>query len=127
MMEVYGYVSGLAIFIACLGLFGLSSFAAERRRKEVGVRKVLGANVPHIIRLMSSEFLKLVLIANVVALPIAYFMMTNWLENYAYRFDLGPGTLVLASVITLLIAIYTLSSQAIRAALTNPVEVLRYE
>ena len=127
MMEVYGYVSGLAIFIACLGLFGLSSFAAERRRKEVGVRKVLGANIPHIISLMSSEFLKLVLVANVVALPIAYFVMTNWLENYAYRFNLGLGTLMAASVITLLIAMYTLSSQAIKAALANPVEALRYE
>ena len=127
MMEVYGNVAGLAIFIACLGMFGLAAFTAERRTKEIGVRKVLGASVPRLYGLLAKDFVRLVFIANVIAWPLAYWVMNEWLQDYAYRFTLGPGTFLLAGTLTLLIATLTVSTQALKTALANPVEALRYE
>ncbi len=125
--QVIGAFTGFAIVIACLGLFGLAAYAAERRTKEIGIRKVLGASVPHIVVLLSKDFLKLVGIAFVIAAPLAYYAMSRWLEDFAYRIDLGVGVFVLAGALALGIALATVSYQAIRAALANPVEALRSE
>jgi putative ABC transport system permease protein len=121
------YFSGLAIFIACLGLLGLASFTAARRTKEIGIRKVLGASVSSLIGLLSQDFLRLLLIANLIAWPLAYFAMAKWLGNFAYRIDIGWGAFALSGGLALLIALLTVSTQAIKAALGNPVEALRYE
>jgi putative ABC transport system permease protein len=125
--SLFGYFSMLAIFIACLGLFGLAAFAAERRTKEIGIRKVLGASTASVVALLTKEFVKLVLMANIVAWPIAYFAMNRWLQEFAYRIDIGVLTFVLAGSVTLVIALLTVSFQSLRAALANPVEALRYE
>jgi hypothetical protein len=125
--EVFRYFTGIAIFIACLGLFGLAAFAAEQRTKEIGVRKVLGASAAQLVNLLSKDFVKLVLIANLVAWPLAYFIMKCWLQNFAYRIDIGWQVFVLAGGAAVLIALLTVSSQALKAALANPVESLRYE
>lgn len=127
MSEIFGYFSTLAILIACLGLLGLASFTVERRTKEIGVRKVLGATVPGIVQLLSTEFTKPVLIANVIAWPVAYYVMSKWLQDFAYRIDIGLWVFLLAGGLVLSIALLTISSQAIKTALTNPVEALRYE
>jgi putative ABC transport system permease protein len=121
------YFSILAVFIACLGLFGLASFTAEQRTKEIGIRKVLGANVSQITLLLCREFLILVLLANVIAWPAAYFVMRGWLQSYAYRSSLGLIVFVAAMVTALFVAIISVSFQAIRAAVANPVDSLRYE
>ncbi|MGH7452210.1 MAG: ABC transporter permease, partial [bacterium] len=125
--RIFGYAATLAIFIACLGLFGLAAFSAEQRTKEIGVRKVMGASVAGIVGLLSKDFIKLVLIANVVAWPVAYYAMNRWLQNFAYRLDLGWWVFALAGGLALVIALLTVSTQAIKAALANPVEALRYE
>ena len=129
--EVAGTVASLfsiiAIAIACFGLFGLVAYSAERRTKEIGVRKVLGSTVAGIVMLLSKEFIKLVLIANIIAWPVAYFALQQFLQIYAYRIDIGWLTFVWVGAVTLAIALLTVSSQAIRAALANPVEALRYE
>ena len=126
-----GYVinifSFLALFIACLGMFGLASYTAERRTKEVGVRKVLGAKVSGIIILLSKEFIKYVILANVIAWPVAYFFLSKWLQNFAYRIELSWWMFVLSGGIALLIAVITVVFQAIKAAVANPVRSLRYE
>lgn len=129
LQRLFGYFSTLAIFIACLGLFGLASFAAEQRTKEIGIRKVLGASETSLIFLLSKEFTLLVLIANFVAWPLAYLAMHNWLEGFAYRIQLNShlGFFFLASAIALLIAWLTVSFQAIKASLVNPINSLRYE
>ncbi|MBI2506010.1 MAG: ABC transporter permease [Candidatus Latescibacteria bacterium] len=121
------YSALFTISIACLGAFGLTSLTVARRTKEIGIRKVLGASVPGIMALLSKEFTYLVLIANLVAWPLAWYTMHRWLENFAYRIELGPGVFVLGGVLVLLIAWLTVSWQAIRAARANPVEALRYE
>lgn len=125
--EVFRSFAVLAIFIACLGLFGLAAFAATQRTKEIGVRKVLGATVANITALMSKDFVKLVLVANLIAWPVAYVAASKWLEGFAYRIDIGWWVFALAGGLALLIALATVSTQAIRAALANPVESLRYE
>ena len=125
--EVFGYVSALAILIACMGLFGLAAFTAERRRKEIGVRKVLGASVPALVTRLSTDFLKLVLVAFAVAAPVAYFLMDRWLEGYAYRIEIGMGLLALAGALVLLIALLTVSYHALRTATADPVKSLRSE
>jgi putative ABC transport system permease protein len=119
--------SGLAIFIACLGLFGLAAFTAEQRKKEIGVRKVLGATVTGITRLLSKGFLKLVLIAFVVAAPVAYWLMQKWLLDFAYRTEINWWVFALAGVAAVCIALATVSFQAIKAAIANPVKSLRTE
>ena len=129
--QVIGKLAGLftvfALFIAGLGLFGLVAFTAEQRTKEIGVRKVLGASVASIVALLSKDFLKLVLIAFVVAVPVAYLAMQRWLADFAYRVDLGIGLFALAGALVLVVALVTVSYQAIRAATADPVKSLRYE
>ncbi len=125
--QVVSYSSGVSILIACLGLFGLAAFTASRRTKEIGIRKVVGASVTQVVTLLSKEFLILVLIANLIAWPIAWYAMSRWLENFAYRIDLGLGTFILAGLLTLVIALATVSYQAVKAATANPVDALRYE
>lgn len=117
----------LAIFIACLGLFGLSAFMAEQRTKEIGIRKVLGASVGNIVTMLSKDFLKLVLIAAIIAFPVAWWGMSTWLENYAYRTEISWWIFALAGAVAVLIALATVSFQAVRAAVSNPVESLRSE
>ncbi len=117
----------LAILIACLGLFGLATYMAEQRTKEIGVRKVLGATVGNITTLLSKDFIKLVLIAAVLAFPVAWWAMNKWLQDFAFRIDIGWWIFVVAAVIALLIALLTVSSQAVKAALSNPVKSLRTE
>ena len=119
--------AGLAIVIACLGLFGLAAFTAEQRTKEIGIRKTLGATVPNIVRLLSREFVILVLLADLIAFPLAYWAMNEWLARFAYRIDLGALIFVSSGLLTMAIAIMTVSTQAIRAALTDPATALRYE
>ncbi|MCG8603605.1 hypothetical protein MJD09_01215, partial [bacterium] len=119
--------TGLAIFIACLGLFGLASFTAEQRTKEIGIRKVLGASVLGVIALLSKEFTKLVVVSNLIAWPAAFFIMKDWLQNFYYRTSMGWEWFILGAVIVMAIALLTVSYQAIKAALINPVEALRYE
>jgi putative ABC transport system permease protein len=116
-----------AIFIACLGLLGLATFAAEQRTKEIGIRKVLGASVSNITRMMSKDFLKLVIIAAFIAFPISWWAMHTWLQDFAYRIGISWWVFVAAGCIALLIALATVSFQAIRAALANPVKSLRTE
>ncbi|MCI0695562.1 ABC transporter permease, partial [candidate division KSB1 bacterium] len=125
--KIVSYFAALAIFIGCLGLFGMASFAAEQRTKEIGIRKVLGASVPGVIALLSKDFTKLVLLGFVIAAPVAYMAMRRWLDDFAYRIELGAGVFLLAGAVALLIAWLTVSYQSIKAALANPVESLRYE
>jgi putative ABC transport system permease protein len=127
MGSVLKYFSFLAVFVACLGLFGLASFAAEQRTREIGIRKVLGASISRIAYLLCREFSVLVLLANFVAWPVVYFAMHNWLEGFAYRTAIGWQIFFLAGVLALVIALFTVSYQAFRAALTNPARALKYE
>ena len=124
---VFGIFSGLAVVIACLGLLGLASFVAERRTKEIGVRKVLGASIANIVFQLTKQFTLLVLVANLVAWPLAYFVMTSWLDGFAYRTNIGLFTFLFAGALAILVAFLTISYQAIRAAMANPVKSLRYE
>ena len=124
---ILGIIASLTIFVACLGLFGLAMFTAEQRKKEMGVRKVLGAGVLQIVGLLSKDFLRLVLIASLVAFPMAWWIMNKWLEDFAYRIDIGWMVFVIAGFATILIALVTVSYQAIKAAIANPVESLRTE
>jgi ABC-type antimicrobial peptide transport system permease subunit len=119
--------AAFAILISCLGLFGLAAYTAERRTKEIGVRKVLGASVAGIARLLSSEFLQLVAISCLLAFPLAGWVMHNWLQNYEYRIAIHGWVFALAGTISLLIALLTVSFQAIKAAIANPVKSLRTE
>ncbi len=124
---IFSIFAGLAIFVACLGLLALASFLAEKRTKEIGIRKVLGASIPEIALLLSREFVKWVGIAALIAWPLAYYAMHRWLQGFAYRTGIGIGLFLLSSLSALLIAIMTVSFQAMRAARANPVESLRYE
>ncbi len=127
LLQIFGMFAGLAIFIACLGLLGLAAFTAQQRTKEIGIRKVLGSSVTGIVGLLSKDFVKLVLLANVIAWPVAWYVMHKWLQDFAYRIDIGWWTFALAGVLALVIALLTVSTQAVKAALANPVESLRYE
>jgi len=117
----------IAIFIACLGLFGLASFTAEQRSKEIGIRKVLGASMPGIVVLLSKEFTKWVLIANVIGWPLAYFIMNRWLQNFAYRAKISPEIFILSGLAALIIALIAVGYQTVKAATANPADSLRYE
>ena len=127
MGRVFGTFAILAIFIACLGLFGLTAFAAEQRTKEIGIRKVLGASDSKIFLLLSKEFVRWVLLANLIAWPISYFAMNKWLQNFAYRIHIGIVDFLLSGGTALLIAYLTVSYQSIKSARANPVDSLRYE
>jgi ABC-type antimicrobial peptide transport system permease subunit len=119
--------SSLAILIACLGLLGLTMFTAEQRRKEIGVRKVIGASVANIIAMLSKDILKLIALAAIIAIPVAWLAMRQWLQNFAYRVQISWWVFVLAGGSALLIALATISYQAVKAALANPVKSLRAE
>ncbi len=125
--QLFSVFSFLAIFIACLGLFGLASFIADQKTKEIGIRKVLGASVVKLVKNLNKSFLKWVLIANLVAWPVAWFAMNRWLENFAYRIGLSWWMFVLAAVLAVVIALITVSFQTVKAALKNPIDSLRYE
>jgi len=125
--KVVGLFTMIAIIIACLGLYGLAAFSAERRTKEIGIRKVLGATVSNIVALLSRDFVKLVILGFVVATPIAWYGMNQWLADFAYRIEIGPGIFALAGGAALVIAMLTVSWQSIRAATANPVDSLRSE
>ena len=117
----------LGIFIACLGLFGLASFIAEQRTKEIGIRRVMGATASQVVVLLSKEFTKWVLVANLIAWPLAYFAARKWLQNFAYRMTLGVELFIFAAALALIIALCTVGYQAIKAAFANPADALRYE
>ena len=119
--------AGLTIFISCLGIFGLAAYMAENRSKEIGVRKVLGASVPGIVKMLSKEFVVLITIAIAIAIPVSWWAMSKWLQDFTYRIDIGWITFFIAGLIALLITILTVSFQAIKAAIANPVESLRTE
>ena len=126
--DILAAFAGLAIFVACLGLFALAAFMADQRTKEIGIRKVLGASVSNIMVLLSKDFLKMVAISLIVALPVAFYLMNNWLSDYAYRvelWDVGPWAALIAALVAIGIAILSVSSQAMRAAMTNPVHALK--
>jgi len=124
---IFFIIAILAIVIACLGLFGLATYSAEQRVKEIGIRKVLGASVQSIVVILSKEFLKLVIIASVIAFPVAWFAMHKWLQDFAYRVNISWWVFLLAAVVAVLIALLTVGFRAIKAALANPVKSLRTE
>jgi putative ABC transport system permease protein len=123
--QVFITFAVFAIAIACLGLFGLVTFAAEQRTKEIGIRKVLGANIGGIVALLSRDFVKLVLIASVIAFPVAWWAMNQWLQGFAYRVGISWWIFVVAGLSAIIIALLTVVTQTIRAALANPVRSLR--
>ncbi|MCP4726700.1 MAG: FtsX-like permease family protein [bacterium] len=127
MSSIFSVFSFLAIVIGCLGLLGLTSFVAEQRTKEIGIRKVLGSTIPGIILLMSKDFTRLVLAANLIAWPLAYFTMNNWLQNFAYRSDIDLLKFVYAAGLVLVITVITVGYHAVRAAKNDPVNALKYE
>jgi putative ABC transport system permease protein len=127
MGTVFGIFTFISIFVACLGLFGLSIFTAERRKKEIGVRKVLGASVQNLVGLLSREFLRLVTIATLIAFPVAWLAMNKWLQDFAYRISMGWRLFFIAGASAMAIALVTVSFQAIKAAIANPVKALRSE
>jgi ABC-type antimicrobial peptide transport system permease subunit len=125
--KLAGLFAGLAIFISCLGLFGLAAYMAEQRTKEVGIRKVLGASLPQVWFLLSKDFIVLVLISIVIASPLALHFLQGWLQKYSYRISIGAGVFIWAALTAILITLITISFQAIKAALINPAESLRSE
>jgi putative ABC transport system permease protein len=125
--QIVAFAAGFTIFISCIGLFGLTMLAAERRIREIGIRKVLGASVSNLVQLLSLNFLKLVLLANLVAIPIAWWAVNKWLENFAYHIAIQWWVFAVALLITLAIALSTIGFQALKAAMTNPVKNLRVE
>jgi ABC-type antimicrobial peptide transport system permease subunit len=127
MRQIFFVFATLSIFVACLGLFGLAAFTAQQRTKEMGVRKVLGASEINVFVLLSKEFTKWVFVANIIAWPLAYYVMTKWLQNFAFRMYMGLWPFVLAAILAFVIALMTVSYQSIRTALTNPIDSLRYE
>lgn len=124
---IFSAFTGLAILIAVMGLFGLATFIAVQRRKEIGIRKVLGASVKNVTALLSIDYLKLVVLSIIIACPVAYWFMNQWLQNFAYRIPISWWVFVVAAMGTLLIALFTISFQSIKTATTNPVKSLRTE
>jgi putative ABC transport system permease protein len=125
--KIVGILAGLAILISCLGLFGLASFSAEKRVKEIGVRKVLGASVQNIVLLLSGHFIKLVVLSNLIAWPLAWYSMNIWLKDFAYHISITWGTFVFVALVSVVIALLTISFQSVKAAIANPVKSLRSE
>lgn len=125
--KLAGIFAGLAIFISCLGLFGLAAYIAEQRTKEIGIRKVLGASVPQVWLLLSKEFMLLVLVSCVIASPLAFYFLHGWLQQYSYRIGIGPGVFLVSAAMAMVITIITISFQAIRAAMTSPAKALKSE
>jgi putative ABC transport system permease protein len=127
MERIFAIFAMIAILIACMGVFGLSAFIADQKRKEIGIRKVLGASVSKIVYLLSRDLVRLVLVANIIGWPVAYYAMGRWLQNFAYRTKIGLGIFLLSALLTMVVSLGTVSYQAIKAALVNPVDALRYE
>jgi len=125
--KIFGIFTFFALLVACMGLIGLTSFVTEQKRKEIGIRKVLGASLNGLVLSLCGEFTRWVLLANLIAWPLAYFWMTSWLQDFAYRVDLKAGSFVMAAFLALLISVLTVSVQSIRAASANPVDSLNYE
>jgi hypothetical protein len=125
--DIISYASVLAIFISCIGLFGLATLAAEKRTKEIGIRKVLGASVPQIASKLSLRFLQLVMISIAIAIPIAWYALNKWLDNYPYKITIGPWVFIATIVLLVMIALATIGYQAVKAAMANPVRSLRSE
>lgn len=124
---LFSVFAGIAIFISCLGLFGLATYTAQVKIKEIGIRKVLGASVANITMMLSKDFLSLIVISLVIASPVAWYLMNKWLQDYVYRIHIQWWVFVLAGLTAILMAFITISYQAIKAALTNPVKSLRSE
>jgi len=127
LQATFHFFTFLAIFIACLGLFGLSLFTIQRRTKEIGIRKVLGANLGHTTKTLTKEFMRLIFVSYLIASPIAYLIMTRWLENFTYRIHFGIDTFIFSGLFVFIIALLTVSYKVIRVSLTNPADVLKYE
>jgi ABC-type antimicrobial peptide transport system permease subunit len=127
MTTIFSLASGIAIFLSCLGLFAISLMVIELRTKEIGIRKVMGASVNGIVKMISLHFLKLVLISLVIAVPLAWFSMQSWIENYAYRIEINPLTFIWVGLLVMVVALCTVCYHAIKAALVNPVKSLRTE
>jgi ABC-type antimicrobial peptide transport system permease subunit len=125
--QVFSLASGIAILLSCLGLFAIALIVMEQRTKEIGVRKVLGASVSNLVFVLSRDFVKMVLVAIIIATPLAWFFMQKWLDNYPYRIEINPLVFVLVGVAAILVAVITVSFQSIKAALMNPVKSLRSE
>ncbi|MEJ7683120.1 MAG: FtsX-like permease family protein [Segetibacter sp.] len=125
--QVFALFAGLAILLACLGLFALTAYATAQRTKEIGIRKVLGASVSNIVGMLSKDFLKLVLTAAFIAFPVAWWVMNKWLQDFAYRINISWWIFMVAGLVAVLIALITVSFQAIKAAVANPVKSLRTE
>src|SRR4029079_10348188 len=125
--SIIGWAGGISVFLACLGLFGLASLTAVNRTKEIGIRKVLGASLPGIVKLLSKDFLKLVVFALVIAAPLAWYFMHKWLQDFAYRISIGWWIFIAAGSLALIIAFITIGFQAVKAGIANPVKSLRME
>jgi putative ABC transport system permease protein len=125
--RLFNLFSSLAIIVACLGLFGLASFTAEQRTKEIGIRKVLGATTSGIVTLTIKDFFKWIAVANLIAWPVGYYLMSQWLKSFAYRIHIGVGVFALAAGLTLLITFVTIMYQAMKTTLADPVDSLRFE
>ena len=125
--SLFSLFAGLAVFISCLGVFGLAAYTAERRTKEIGIRKVLGASVASLVGLLSKDFIQLVMLALVIASPIAWYMMEKWLADFAFRIEIGWEVFALAGLIAVGIALLTVSFQSIKVAVANPADSLRSE
>ncbi len=124
---LFSVFAGIAIFISCLGLFGLATYTAQVKVKEIGIRKVLGASIFNITSMLSKDFLMLIIVSLIIASPIAWYLMNKWLQDYTYRTHIHWWTFVLAGTAAILIALMTISFKAIKAALANPVESLKNE
>jgi putative ABC transport system permease protein len=127
MGNIFASFAILAIIVACLGLFALSAFMVEQRNKEISIRLVFGASLQHIFRLLTDQFIKLVLVSFVVAVPLAWYMMQTWLEDYEYKVKIGWEVFLISGLLSVIIALLTVSYQSIRAALANPADSLRAE
>jgi len=125
--RMFAIFAGFAVLISCLGLFGLAAFTAERRTKEIGIRKVLGARTRDIIQLLVWQFTRPVLLANLIAWPVAWWAMRNWLDEFQARIEIGPAPFVLAGLLALVIAMGTIIGHAVRVSRANPIHALRYE
>ena len=125
--RIFSIFAFLAIFISCLGIFGLASFTAEKKTKEIGIRKVLGAPVSHIVILLSKEFSRWILLANLIAWPIAWYAMSRWLQGFAYRAELNPLLFMYAGLLSIVIAAIPVGYHDVKAAIADPIDSLRYE
>lgn len=126
-MRIFGTFALLTILIACLGLFGLAAFTAAQRTKEIGIRKAMGASSPQLVALLSRDFLKLVVLSFMLAAPVSYYLLKNWLADFAYRTGIGPSIFLMSGGLLIVVAFLSVCFQALKAASADPVDSLRYE